>query len=152
MPSLTETVITQWIGWAIPPAAAKAFVDPGLLQSTDVVAQFPANPVPVDPGDPVYSLGAVRETLDWATHPSAAISYGNVLIGKTGGIATAPAALATRTINLGDVRLNAAVTAAAAVPPGITVIGREGLGLRQVQSIQTALRPQAVVQSANVTR
>jgi hypothetical protein len=163
VPSLTETVITQWIGWAIPPVAVKTFADPALLRPIEVVAQFPDDPVPVDPGDPVYSIGSVRNPVDWATHPSAAIGFGNVLVGKTGGINLQASGARLGTIgtvggigNIGTIGtiggLRGTVGTVALAPPGVTVIGREGLGLTQMQSIQTALRSRAVDQSARVTR
>jgi hypothetical protein len=142
LPSLTETVMQQWIGWAIPPVAVKSFADPALLQPVPVVAQFPDNPIPIDPGDPVYSIGSVRNVVDWATDPTAAISYGNVLVGKTGGIGTPVAA---QTVAIGGLRLDGGTVLA---QQGLTVVGREGLGLHQMQSIETALRARAVDQAA----
>jgi hypothetical protein len=125
-PSLTETVIEQWDGWAVSLVPAEFLAGPGILKQINVVAQVPESPIPVDPGDPVYSLNSIRNVVDWATDPATAITYGNVLVGKAGGIGTAEA--------------NVAAAAGTAATPGISVIGREGLGLRQLQSIQRSLR------------
>jgi hypothetical protein len=67
-------------------------LNPAALQQIDVVAQVPAIPVPINPGDPVYSLFQLQTATDWITAPNAVISYGGVPIGKTGGIAMAPVA------------------------------------------------------------
>ncbi|HEX4136923.1 MAG TPA: neuraminidase-like domain-containing protein [Bryobacteraceae bacterium] len=93
-PSLTETVVEEWDGWAIFTSPAQVALNPGALQQINVVAQVPAAPVPVNPGDPVYSLFQLQNATDWVTAPSTVISYASVPIGKTGGIATAPAVAA----------------------------------------------------------
>jgi hypothetical protein len=144
-PSLTEAVIEQWISWAIPPAPAKSFVDPAVVQRIDVVAQFPDNPIPIGPGDPVYSVTPIRDVVDWVTHPATAITYGDVLVGKTGRIGTVQANVGVALPNIG--------TAPGAVPaPGLAVIGREGLALSQLQSIQTSMRGTAGGLSARITQ
>lgn len=131
-PSLTETVIEEWNGWAIALPPAKAFVDPKVLREIQVVAQVPQRPVPGDPGDPVYSLGAVRKVNDWATDPGTAIAYGTTLVGRTGGIGTVNVALPA-----------AGTTTGAATSPGLSVIGRGGLDVRKLQTIQESLRKTA---------
>jgi hypothetical protein len=129
-PSLTETVIQQWEYWAVQPPSANHFADPGILKQIDVVAQVPEYIGPVNPGDPVYSIGSIRDVVDWATNPVTAINFGNSVIGKTGGIQATVANLA------GDAVENTGIRNAA---PGLSVVGREGLGISQIQILQNSL-------------
>jgi hypothetical protein len=145
-PSLTETVIDQWAGWAIPPAAAKSFVAPVVLDSIRLIAQFSGNPVPADSVDPVYSLTQVRQVIDWATSPATAIVYGNWVIGKTGGIGPVQSDAAAAQSDIGHMKLNLATVARAAAPH-LAVVGAEGLALRNIQSIQGSIRS-AVAETA----
>jgi ABC toxin N-terminal region/Neuraminidase-like domain len=87
-PTLTETTIDQWNGWAIGPAApAHDWSNPALLNNFNVIAQVPvAGPKPVNPGDPATSVYTLRDTTDWVTNSAAAVSYGGSVIGKSGGI------------------------------------------------------------------
>lgn len=91
-PSLTETVVEEWDGWAIFTSPAQVVLNPAALQQINVVAQVPATPIPVNSGDPVHALFQLQDTADWVTAPSRLISYAGVPIGKTGGIATTPVA------------------------------------------------------------
>jgi Neuraminidase-like domain/Salmonella virulence plasmid 28.1kDa A protein len=87
-PSLTETVVSEWQGWAIGPSrAGQLEVDPHLIDKVKVVPQVPVGPMPPDPGDPFYSVFPMQERTDWVTNPAVAVSYEGVAIGKTGGIA-----------------------------------------------------------------
>jgi hypothetical protein len=125
-PSLTETVVEEWDGWAVAPPGS-VFVDPGLIKEIEIVAQVPQGPFPGDPGDPVYSLGSIRDGLDWVTNPTTAIKYGDVLVTKGGGLA-AP-----------DVKGAPAVALATLTPSGgLSAVGGEGLGRRELQVIQTS--------------
>jgi Neuraminidase-like domain len=88
-PSLTETVVSEWQGWAIGPSKPKQFeINPKLLEEVHVVPQVPIGPFPPEP-DPYYSVFPMQEQTDWVTNPAVAVSYGGVAIGKTGGIAEA---------------------------------------------------------------
>jgi peptidoglycan hydrolase-like protein with peptidoglycan-binding domain len=89
-PSLTETTINEWRGWAIPPATTA--LNPALLGSISVIAQVP-NAGRIPPVvDPVYSVFPPLAASDWVTNPATTISYRGALIGLSGGIASSAAA------------------------------------------------------------
>jgi hypothetical protein len=92
-PSLTETVLEEWDGWAVAPSPPpRVIVDPRYINQINVVAQVPVvGPVPIPPGDPVYSIYQMQNRVDWVTSPSVVVSFGGASIGKTGGIAAAGA-------------------------------------------------------------
>ena len=71
-PSLTEQVIDQWPGWALGPSTPTVnWSDPDLLNNINVVAQVPAaGPVPVNPGDPVYSIFPMQNLVRLADQSS----------------------------------------------------------------------------------
>ncbi|HEU4891609.1 MAG TPA: neuraminidase-like domain-containing protein [Vicinamibacterales bacterium] len=123
-PSLTETVVEQWDGWAVSPPGS-VFIDPDFLEQIEVVAQIPQGPFPPDPGDPVYSLGTFIDPIDWVTNPNTAIKYGDVLVTKGGGL-PAP-----------DVKLAPRFTSAA-TSPHLSTIGGEGLGRHELQVIRAS--------------
>jgi hypothetical protein len=132
-PSLTETVIDQWYDWAIlqsPPA--QNWLDPGVLNRVDVAAQVPVL-VPGNPGDPVYSVFPMQSTFDWATDPATAISYGDVLIGKGGGIQAGNTSVAriAGSATGGVFSLPASGPAGQIATGGLTVVGGQGLSLTQ---------------------
>jgi hypothetical protein len=87
-PSLTETTIVEWEGWAIAPAApAHTWDDPALFDNLPIHAQVPvAGPVPIGPGDPVYSIFSVQPVNDWVASEKTIVSYGGTSIGKSGGV------------------------------------------------------------------
>ncbi len=87
-PSLTETVVDRWLGWALGPSTPSVnYAGSAFLNNIYVVAQVPsAGPVPINPGDPVYSIFPMQNSTDWLTSPENAISYGGASIGKSGGI------------------------------------------------------------------
>jgi ABC toxin N-terminal region/Neuraminidase-like domain/Salmonella virulence plasmid 28.1kDa A protein len=98
-PSLTETVLEEWDGWAVAPSPPPfVVVNPNLIDHINVVAQVPAaGPVPIPSGDPVYSIYQVQTRSDWVTTPGVLVSFGGASIGRTGGIAAAGAkAISTR--------------------------------------------------------
>ncbi len=125
-PSLTETVIEKWEGWAVQPPPTKWLPDPSII---DIEPQVPI-PVPIDPGDPFYSLNKVKKNGDWVTDPATAIDFGGVLVDKNGGVPTFDARTAV-TQQPGS---------AIAVGAGFTVVGRTGLGLNDVQTIGASVR------------
>ena len=122
-PSLTEQVIDQWPGWALGPSTPTVnYTGPVFLNNINVQAQVPvAGPVPVNPGDPVYSIFPMQNSADWLTSPGMAISYGGVSIGKSGGIPT------TGLPSL------ASSGASAGVSGALTVIGAQGLSLTNLR-------------------
>ncbi len=94
-PSLTETVVGEWQGWAIPAVHDNQYaLDPNLLDKVHVVAQVPPPPIPLPPGDPDYSIFQMKNLNDWVTTPGVAVQFGGVEIGKTGGLAPAAASKA----------------------------------------------------------
>jgi hypothetical protein len=147
-PSLTEQTIVEWEGWAIVPSTpAENWGNLHLLNQVEVNPQVPvAGPVRVNPGDPVYSVYSMKTATDWVTNPATAISYGNALIGKTGGInlrTVTSSSIAGGTINsVGIAASGAAATrlAAAGLLAGrpIAVVGNQGLTLTQLRSINAA--------------
>jgi peptidoglycan hydrolase-like protein with peptidoglycan-binding domain len=84
-PSLTEVTLTEWVGWAIPPAIGGATLKPW-LDGVTIVAQVPRSPIPIDPGDPTEAIYAVKSQADWTTNPATAIAYGDTYVGANGGI------------------------------------------------------------------
>jgi hypothetical protein len=136
-PALTETAIQEWDGWAIPPAfPAENWADPNVLNQINVIAQVPtAGPVPISPGDPVYSVFRMQDFKDWITDPAVAIPYGGVAVGKNGGIRTA--ALAARSAVAGTRPAVTGVSGARAALPGMVVTGSEGAKLTQTQDVRT---------------
>jgi hypothetical protein len=83
-PSLTEMVVQEWEGWAVPPPSGSS-IDPGMFDYVEVQPQIPGVPKPIDP-DPVYSIGAIAPVIDWVTHPQTTIEYHGVPVGKDGGV------------------------------------------------------------------
>jgi ABC toxin-like protein/neuraminidase-like protein/virulence plasmid A protein len=85
-PTLTENTVVQPIRWAIPPSLPpENWADPNLLGQIDVIAQVPPA-IPINPGDPVYSVFPLQDTTDWLMNAGTAVAYGDAAIGKTGGI------------------------------------------------------------------
>jgi len=84
LPSLTETVVSRWEGWAVGPVETGWNIK-DIINSTQVVAQVPHIGPPIGPGDP-YSIYTVTPRVDWATNPRAVISFGGSWIGQAGGI------------------------------------------------------------------
>jgi hypothetical protein len=137
-PSLTETTIDQWQGWAIAPAPPlQTWTDPTVFNNIPVVAQVPvAGPVLINTGDPVYSIYSLQDTTDWLTNPSTAISYGGSIVGKTGGINVAALSSAASAISgVSAAALGSTFRAAG----GLTIAGPQGLNLKQVQANKLAL-------------
>jgi hypothetical protein len=130
-PSLTETVIDYWFGWAIGPSTPTVnWYDPIYLTNIPVVAQVPAaGPIPPNPGDPVYSIFPMQNLADWATSPGVAISYGGVSIGKTGGLLNSGllAVAGACASGAGGVTALATSGAGRTTTGALTVVGRQGL-------------------------
>lgn len=81
-PSLTEVTLKQWAGWAIPPV----YKPPVWVDHVPIVAQVPQFPIPIDRGDPVFSVYPVLSQNDWVTNPATAISFGGMPMGADGGL------------------------------------------------------------------
>jgi hypothetical protein len=149
-PSLTETVIDEWYGWAIGPSVPTVnWYDPSYLDTINVIAQVPvAGPIPPNPGDPVYSVFPMQNLDDWATNPAVAISYGGVSIGKSGGIQAGglSAGIAAGVPIAGITGLTFSPGPIAA--PSLTIVGKQGLSLSQVQNFQSVKRGSP---AANIT-
>ena len=163
-PSLTEATVVEWIRWAIPyPSPAENWNDPSIIDKIHIAPQVPiAGPVPVNPGDPTYSIYSVQTVSDWVTSPVTAVSFGNALIGKNGGInlhaAAAPtvmrggistAGLARGRVTPGDIASTGVGVAVAGASQDLsaaplpatgvfTAVGKEGLSLTKLRSIQAA--------------
>ena len=86
-PSLTETVVREWLGWAIVPYwPAQVWKDPSLIKMIPIVPQVPVPLTAVTLGDPVYSLYQMRSQTDWLSNPAVTVTYGGTAIAKAGGI------------------------------------------------------------------
>ena len=134
-PSLTETVVQEWEQWAVQPPMVNQFADPNILQHINVVAQVPETIGPVNPGDPEYSVGSIREVNDWVTDPATVLTFGDTVIGKQGGIQT----VATNVANAGIGNVAVANGGFANAAAGLSIVGREGIGVTQMQSIERSL-------------
>ncbi len=122
-PSLTETVVSEYNGWAIAPAQppVQVWIDPHYWEEELVlVAQVPKPPGPPDP-DPVYSIFPLQDRTDLFTNPTVAVSYGGVLIGEKGSIAQG-APLVT----------NAGTPGGLAAAGSLVIVGSQGLALTQL--------------------
>jgi len=102
----------------------------------------------VNPGDPEFSITSIRDVVDWVTDPATAVTFGDTLVGKTGGIQAATTKLALG--GIGNVAIpNAAVTSTA---PGLLVVGRAGLGATHLQSLRTALRGAVIGRTGQINQ
>src|SRR5262249_46403673 len=142
-PSLTEKTVVEWTGWAVPPERpAQNWADASVLDQINVVAQVPAfSPVPVNPGDPQLSVFPMQNmAVDWASHPSTVISYGNVPVGRGGGISISKSAFAASTglTKVGIAGLAGSIASGrGAMEAGLTLVGRHGLNLSQMQTTKS---------------
>lgn len=133
-PSLTEQVITEWYGWAIPiPVSAVQWKNPGLLQSVPIHAQVPLPFVPPTPGDPVYSQYPMATQTDWATNPAVTIKYGGVAVTQSGGI---PTQVAGGTVSAPVGVAGAAVSAPTAkAGASRLMVGNQGITAAQLRTL-----------------
>jgi hypothetical protein len=126
-PSLTETTVTEWTGWAVPaPGIGQNWNGDNVFASLSVIAQVPiAGSSPVLIADQTRSLYPMQVLTDWLTAPTTAVSYNGTIVGKSGGInsLTRPAVAAG---------VASAVTGAVAFAsgrtgtPGTNVVGNQG--------------------------
>jgi hypothetical protein len=139
-PSLTETLIHEWSGWAIPPlSTAENWADPKVLDHINIVALAPVAGLPaIKPGDFVHSLVPMQGLTDWISDPRVAISYGGVAVGRNGGIRTA--GLVTggiRPVPTGNPGLRSG---------GLVVVGSQGLNATEIRTLPpVANRPGTLV-------
>jgi len=136
-PTLTETTIDQWEGWAVPPPRPPAeWADANLLSQIPIAAQVPVpGSAPVNPGDPILSIYPVKQTTDWLTGATTAVSFGKTYIGKTGGInphviATLAASGPGANAGTGVVKLPPSVLTAVA---GVNLVGSQGIHLNRIK-------------------
>jgi len=151
-PSLTEQTVEEWFGWAIAPEApAQNWANAQIQDQINLVAQVPTlSPVPVNPGDPQFSIFPMQNlAADWAVHANTLIAYGNVPVGKSGGISADTTGLTANNRVIAATVSGLASSAAAADPPrtGLNLVGRRGLSLSQINAIQTA---QPITTTVNV--
>jgi len=159
-PSLTETTVLDWIGWAIPyPMPAENWNDPNVLNQIQIATQVPtAGPVHVGPGDPVYSVYPMANPIDWVSNPATAISYGKLLVGKNGGVNLNPAtssAIVAAGASAGGIAsagiAGGARNLAAASQPAsgaIMAVGKAGVSLGALRSVQVAQRSSSMASIA----
>lgn len=101
-PSLTERTVFEWEGWALPPPQNNIWKYVTAVEKVALLTQVPAaGPVPVNPPDPEYSLFKLRPNVDWVSQAGTAISYGDALIGKGGGISAGQVAASRRILSSG---------------------------------------------------
>ena len=142
-PTLTEQTINEWEGWAIAPGiATQDWSDPAIFNNIPIIAQVPvAGPVPVDAGDPVYSVFPMQGATDWLTAPTTALTFGTSLVGKSGGVTAA--------------NLNAAKTLASAASGSllgsifrqagsVNIVGPQGLDVAKVRAASTNGRQELI--------
>jgi hypothetical protein len=136
-PSLTETVITEWEGWAVTPfVPSQIWTDSALLNSITVIPQVPVSNIPLNPGDPVYSIFPMQKLTDWVTNPAVTVSYGGIAVAKTGGIQSSAQAAVTAAGRLSNTALSA--LARTTSPSGLA-LGKQGLSINQMQAIRKPL-------------
>lgn len=161
-PSLTETTVVDWVGWAIPyPTPSVNWFDHNFLNEIEVASQVPvAGQLGVPPGDPAYSVFIMKNPVDWVTNPTTAISYGNTLIGKTGGItlrAAAPSFTAgpgnvtTGVIPAGKPGIAQALASHGMAKSGaIVTVGKEGLTQSKLRAIKAAQRKTSAAATTSI--
>lgn len=84
-PSLTEVTLSVWRFWAVP-AIPGNYLPVLALSDVPIAAQTPRAQVPVDRGDPVYSLYTLEPKPDWVTNAATVLTYGGTPIGSDGGL------------------------------------------------------------------
>jgi hypothetical protein len=139
-PSLTETTVGGWEGWAVyPPLAAQNWANVNVLDEIAVSPQVPvAGPISGVTADPVYSVFSVRSAVDWATSPKTAISYGNAWIGQKGAINVASASSGSPSVTgrLGSGQASSAAKGLI-VSRGLNLVGKQGVNLNQLRLLKT---------------
>jgi hypothetical protein len=143
-PSLTEQTVTEWEGWALAPSVPTGnWSDPSVVNSVNVVAQVPTGYLPATLGDPIYSKFSLQSRDDWATNQATAISFGNALVGKMGGLSVGKVLSLRKGVGVsraGFGGMAGAILAggAAGARSGLMVVGGQGLRLGQLQFLRTS--------------
>jgi hypothetical protein len=157
-PSLTEQTIVEWDGWAIQPSTPTLdWTNPAVFNQINVIAQVPvAGPVPVNPGDPVFSVYPMQNAVDWVTNPATAISYGGVAIGKSGGInlhaGSSPGSGVLRGGGaIGAAGIASGLSSAGTTARTLTIVGTRGLSLSQLRSIKANQGTTAIANIATLS-
>jgi len=140
-PSLTETSVSEWTGWAVTyPSASPVWHSGEIFKSIPIVAQVPiAGPSPEPVADQVHSLYPMAVTVDWLTAPTTTVLYYGTNVGKSGGINAATTPVVTPGVA-------SAVTGRLALSPGrtanptTTAAGPRGLSKSQLQAIAKAAK------------
>jgi hypothetical protein len=140
-PSLTETTLIEWEGWAIPPRRPDPiWLNPRLLDQINVIAQVPVvGQGPVITADPGLSIFPRQSLVDWATHPSTVIAYGTSWIGQGGRTEIGTGAGTVRGLGLppgGRPALSAFGPASRLGTLGsFTLVGSQGLAAGQLRRL-----------------
>ena len=133
-PKLTETLIWQRVGWAIPPIFPDlSMVDPTYWSSIVLTPQVPVHnqPSPPDPS----SIYQYQPKADWLTDDSAALAFGTGVIARSGRIASG--GIVSQGMN----------------GSGLKIISSSGLGSAAVTSIglKTNVKTATVLATPNLT-
>jgi peptidoglycan hydrolase-like protein with peptidoglycan-binding domain len=153
-PSLTESTILEWEGWAVPVATP----DPNFaswIDNVTVIAQVPQSPIPIDPGDPAYSVFPVQQHVDWATNPATAVSYGTAWVGQKGGLsagvlaASGPGGVKAGTVAGTGVLPGLSAESRPAAGGHVVLVGSGGLSAAHLQSLEVS---RAAVASAGAMK
>ena len=140
-PNLTETTVTEWIGWAvIYPTVNQSVASGQYLGVLPVVAQVPAaGPAATPVIDTDYSIYSLKNTTDWLTAPATTVLYKGALVSKTGGInyASVPAAVAGTASSSAQ---PAPAPAARAASSRGAVFGAHGLAANQIRKFVQSAR------------
>jgi hypothetical protein len=122
-PSLTETTVGGWEGWAVyPPLPAHNWANVNVLDQIPVAPQVPvAGPISLATEDPVYSVFSARSAVDWTTSPETAIAYGSAWIGQNGAVNLASSAAGQGSI----------------VSRAGNLVGKQGVNLNQLRLLKT---------------
>jgi len=143
-PSLTETTVTEWTGWAISTPTIDPVLSSGeIFNKLPVLAQVPtAGPNPILVADQTHSVYAMQPTTDWLTAPATTLSYNGALIGQSGGIntKTQPTVVAAMpSVVTGGV--GSATPPAAAGPAGLTMPQASAPGRRRLPVARNGFLP-----------
>ena len=125
-PSLTETTVTEWTGWAVEyPVISEVWNNPEIVNTIPIVTQVPNYEIIPEPlPDPTYSLFPLATNNDWLAGSSASVLFNGALIGKSGGIG-----------NVAGSAIAAGSTAARTTQSALTVAGPSGLTGSQLRTI-----------------
>lgn len=132
-PSLTETTITDWTGWAVVYVNANPALSGGAyLNGLTLSAQAPIVGFSSEfTGDTSYSLYPMNIAADWLTSGNTTVSYQGALIGQTGGTDTQQIPPATSR-NVSTVKASLALAQGATPQAAASVLAGRGLSTQQI--------------------